>query len=93
MDTLVKKYIGSHLQIKADGLTARIQYLGFEKAEEAVNVYFEAENIAVVKKIEITNSILHDLFDDQVNIMHVVVGGNRKSTKLDYPDKNAAFVF
>ena len=26
-------------------------------------------------------------FTDQVNIIHVIVGGNRKSTKLNYPDK------
>ena len=64
-----------------------------EKEDEAVNVYLEVENIATVKTIEINNSILHDLYDDQMNIIHVVVGGNRKSTKLDYPRREAAFIF
>ena len=36
---------------------------------------------------------MHDLFTDQINIMHVSVGGNRKSTKLDYPKTEAAFQF
>jgi len=93
MDTLVKKYLSTHLQIKADGKAALIQYLGFEKEDEAVNVYFEADNIVTVKKVEINNFILHDLYNDQVNIIHVVVGGTRKSTKLDYPNKEAAFSF
>ena len=91
MDTLVKKYLSAHLQIKADGKAAQMQYLGFEKEDEAVNVYFEADKIVSVKKIEINDSILHDLYDDQINIIHVVVGGNRKSTKLDYPNKDAIF--
>ena len=26
-----------------------------------------------------------NLFNDQINIIHVMVGGKRKSTKLDYP--------
>ena len=93
MDTLVKKYLSTHLQIKADGKAVQMQYLGFEKEDEAVNVYFEADNIATVKRVEINDSILQDLYDDQMNIIHVVVGGNRKSTKLDYPNKEAIFSY
>jgi hypothetical protein len=91
MDTLVKKYLSTHLQIKADGKAAPMQYLGFEKEDEAVNVYFEVDNIVSVKKFEINDSILYDLYDDQMNIIHVVVAGNRKSTKLDYPNREAVF--
>jgi len=36
---------------------------------------------------------MHDMFDDQVEIIHVVVNGNRKSTKLEYPEKNVEFTF
>jgi len=93
MDSLVKRYIVAHLQIKTDGKQSGTHYLGFEKEDEAVNVFFEVENMIAVKKIEVNNSILYDLYDDQMNIIHVVVGGNRKSTKLDYPKREAAFNF
>ncbi len=93
MDSVVKKYLVAHLQIRADGKMVTAQYLGFEKEDEAVDVYFEADKISTLKKIEMNNSILHDLYDDQVNIIHVVVNGNRKSTKLDYPNKEATFSF
>jgi len=33
------------------------------------------------------------MFDDQVEIIHMIVNGNRKSTKLDYPAKSAEFSF
>ena len=51
MDSLVKKYLGSHLQIKADGKTGEMKYLGFEKQEESAYVYLEIDNISSVKKL------------------------------------------
>jgi hypothetical protein len=93
MDTLVKKYINSHLTVNADGKTLGMKYLGFEKENEAIYAYLQVDNISTVKKIVIANSILYDLYDDQISIIHVIVGGNRKSTKLDYPANKASFEF
>lgn len=93
MDTLVKKYILSQVSIKVNGKPAVLNYVGFENESEAAYSYFEIENITVVSKVEITNSILHDKFDDQVNIMHVKAGGKRESTKLNYPNKLAVINF
>jgi hypothetical protein len=93
MDTLVKKYITSHLLLNADGKTLVIKYLGFEKENEAVYAYLQVDNISSVKKVDISNSILYDLYDDQISIMHVIVNGNRKSSKLDYPATKASFEF
>ena len=93
MDTLVKKYILSHLSVRANGKFLVLNYVGFENESEAAYGYIEVENLPAVSKLEITNSILFDKFDDQVNIMHVKVGGNRKSTRLNYPDREAVFNF
>lgn len=93
MDTLVKKYILDHLKIKPDNRSAALNYVGFEKESDAAWVYLQVDNIASVKKLEIVNSILFDLFDDQMSIIHVKVNGIRKSTKLDYPEKQAVFNF
>jgi hypothetical protein len=35
--------------------------------------------------MEFTDKLMQDMFTDQVNIVHVIVKGERKSTKLDYP--------
>lgn len=93
MDTLVKKYILSHLSIKADGKPVSFHYLGFENETEAVYSYIEVVNIATVKKIEISTNIMHDMFDDQVNIIHTTVGGKRLSNKLDYPNREMSFTY
>ncbi|HEV7780837.1 MAG TPA: DUF6702 family protein [Chitinophagaceae bacterium] len=93
MDSLVKKYIYSHLSLRVNGKPAVFNYVGFENEAEAAYGYIQVDNIASVQKIDITNTILFDKFDDQVSIMHIKVNGNRKSTKLNYPDKEASFSF
>jgi hypothetical protein len=93
MDTLVKKYITSHVSLLVDGKPAPLIYIGFERESEAVYGYMQGDNISNPKKIDITNKLMYDLFTDQVNLMHMIVGGNRKSTKLDYPQTIAKFEF
>jgi len=93
MDSLVKKYIYAHLQVKADDKNVSLNYLGFQKEDMAVYIYVEGTNISKVKKLSVNNSIMHDMFDDQTNIMHITVNGERKSTKLDYPKTSAVFEF
>lgn len=93
MDKLVKDYISKNLSFKADGKSMGCNYIGFEQESEAVWSYFEITGIASVKQLTITNSLLHDLTDKQTNIMHVTVGGTRKSHKLDYPQTQVSFQF
>lgn len=86
-------YIKSHLQITVDGKPVQLNFVGYEKEDVVVYSYLQVDNISSVKKVTIVNSIMHDMFDDQVEIIHMIVNGNRKSTKLDYPEKNAEFSF
>jgi hypothetical protein len=93
MDSLVKKYIFSHLSIKVNGKPVSLTYVGFENENEAAFGYVEVDNVSSVSSLNISTNIMYDQFDDQMNIMHVTVGGNRKSTKLNYPDKEASFSY
>ncbi|MBM3416156.1 MAG: hypothetical protein FJY20_06850 [Bacteroidetes bacterium] len=93
MDTLVKRYLFSHLSIKANGKPVRYNYLGFENDHEAAYGYIEVPDVPSVNKFDISASILYDMFDDQMNIFHVIVSGNRKSTRLNYPDKETVVSF
>jgi hypothetical protein len=93
MDTMVKKYIISHLSITANGKPVGFSYLGYEHDKEAVFCYLEVSNVSAVSNLRIKNTLMYDLFEDQINIMHVIVGGNRKSTKLNYPDNETVISF
>jgi len=81
MDVLVKKYVSDHLQIKTGATALSLNYIGFEINKEAADIYFESEKIPVVKKIDVDVSLLHNLFDDQINIVHIIVNGVRKARK------------
>ncbi|HEY0175727.1 MAG TPA: DUF6702 family protein [Pedobacter sp.] len=87
MDMLVNKYMAVHLELAANGKPLHLNYLGFENDNEAIVVYLESEKVKGLKKLETTSTILYDLFDDQTNIFHLTSNGDRKSSKLTYPDK------
>ena len=87
MDLLVHQYMDSHLLLSANGQALQLNYLGFENDSEAVIVYLESAKVKQLKKLQITSTVLYDQFDDQTNIFHITFKGNRKSSKLTYPDK------
>lgn len=90
---IMNDYLTKHLSIIADAKAVGLKFIGFEKESESVYCYFEAPNITSPKKVIITNKILHDYKQEQVNIMHVVVNGNRKSTKTDFQSTQASLSF
>ncbi len=93
MDSLVKKYVSSAILIRPQGKAVAYNYIGYELDKEAAYCYFEITNVPALTKVDIVNTILFDLFDDQMNIMHVTVKGERKSDKVSYPSKDASFSF
>ena len=93
MDALVKNYILDNLKIKTGQAPATLNYLGFEINREATDIYFESAAMPVIKKIDVDVSLLHNLFNDEINIVHITVNGVRKSEKLDYPDKRVEQLF
>ena len=93
MDSLIKKYLAGAIQIKPGGRLAAVSYLGYELDKEAAYCYFEITNVPSLTKLDVVNTILYDIFDDQMNIIHVMSGGSRKSDKVNYPAKDLNFSF
>ncbi|MBS1512997.1 MAG: hypothetical protein JST86_19315 [Bacteroidetes bacterium] len=93
MDKLVSGYVTKHLTISVDGKPVTLQYIGYEHQEEGILSYYQVNNVPAVNRIDITNNILYDYKKEQIGIIHVVVGGNRKSTRLNNPDDKAGFAF
>jgi len=93
MNAFIKSYIATNLQFSIDGKAIQFDYLGFENDHEATNVYLEIVNSPSFKTFGVSNGLLYELFDDQMNILHVEKNGNRKSTKASYPDKKMSISF
>ena len=93
MDELVKKYLSSHLQYVVNGKSAAATYIGFEIDNEATNIYLEIDNISILQNLSVTNSVLYELYDDQMSILHVEKTGLRKSARANYPNTGLAVSF
>jgi hypothetical protein len=92
-EVLVKKYIAGHVIVKPNQSAVNLNYLGYEIKDAAVNVYLESDKTASFKKVDVDISLLHNLYQDQINIVHITVNGNRKSDKLDWPNRKLSQVF
>ena len=83
----LKKYCEEYLKLKADNQFLKIDYVGFEEDSESVNIFLESEPLTSPKKVETAVSFLYNYFDDQMNIIHIVIDGKRQSDKLNYPNR------
>ena len=90
MESLVNQYIQQHLKIKVDGNLKPMEFLGYEQNEDAIQSFFEIKDVATLKKIDVQDDILYEYKSEQISIIHVVVNGNRKSTKLVNPDNSVS---
>ena len=82
MDKFVNDYVQRHLKIVVDGKIVALKYLGFEKIDEGIYSYYQADNIITPKKIEVTDNVLLEFNSQQMNLVHITVAGERKSAKL-----------
>lgn len=83
----LKNYAAEYFKLKANNKFLNVNYVGYEEDHESVNIYLESEKTEAPKKVEAAVSLLYNLFDDQINIVHIIVNGERKSEKLTYPNR------
>lgn len=81
------KYSNEYFRLKSDNQFVKINFLGYEEDRESVEIYLESEPVKPPKKVEAAVSFLYNYFDDQLNIVHIIVNGQRKSQKISYPDR------
>jgi len=89
----VSDYVKRHLSIKVDGNPVQLEFIGYEAEGASLWSYYQVKNISSVHKIEVSNSLLYEMYDSQISIVHAQVGGDKKSTKVTNPEKNMVFEF
>ncbi|HXB94748.1 MAG TPA: DUF6702 family protein [Puia sp.] len=90
---LIEAYVVKHLRLKVDGKPVALHFIGSENENDGTWSYFQVNDITALKRIDVSDDLLYDGFSQQINILHVTVGGERKSTRLDCPEANAVFEF
>ena len=91
MNKLVSEYVQKHLHLKVDGRLINIEFIGYEQQEEGIISYYQVNNVPSVKRIDVTDNILYEYKEQQISLLHVIVNGNRKSTRLVNPEEKAGF--
>lgn len=87
LNEALKNYSSEYFKLKSDNQFLKVNYIGYEEDSESVNIYLESEKVESPKKVEAAVIFLYNLFDDQINLVHIIVNGNRKSEKLTYPNR------
>jgi hypothetical protein len=87
IEVFLEKYLAENLKLKINGKAVEIKILGFDEEKGIVNIYSETEKVLEPKKIEAGVSLLYNQFKDQINMVHIIVNGERKSSKLTYPNR------
>lgn len=83
LQKIISEYISKHVSISLDGKKREVIFIGSELEEDAMWCYLEIENIAAFQSIEIQNGILMEIFDDQMNLIHVENKGKLKSLRFN----------
>jgi hypothetical protein len=93
MEKLLANYIINHLKITVNGELQTLNFIGYEKEEEAVWSYFEIKNTSLPKTISVENTLLYEYLPAQINMVHTEVKGNKQSSKVANPEKSLVFKF
>jgi hypothetical protein len=91
---LLAQYINERLKIVVGDKAVVLKFIGFEIEEEATWCYLENTSLLKGGKVQILNTLLYDFLPEQSNLIHCYYNNlDRKSYKLNNPDKLAVFEF
>ena len=83
LDSLIGQYLATNFSIVVNDKNQILNYLGSQTKGDVMVVYIEVEKVKKVNSIEIKNTVLMELYPDQITLVHVKKDGKNKSLKLD----------
>ena len=82
VDTHIEKYLSQRFAVEVDGKPLKMKFLGKEYENDMILFYIEIPNVKEMKRIQVKNTLLLDMFDEQKNLIHVEYKGKTKSLIL-----------
>ncbi|MBI3519943.1 MAG: hypothetical protein HY062_11370 [Bacteroidetes bacterium] len=93
METELMNYIKKRLTIIVNNKATTLDFIGYEREEDAIWAYLEIKKINQPKDIKVDTKLLYDDLPQQTNIVHAEVNGIKKSSKVINPDSKVEFSF
>ena len=82
LNAYIEQYIHENLDIEVNGKEVDAYFLGKEMEDMAMWCYLEVQGVEEIERIKVQSSIMTEVFDDQINIVHINYQGAIKSMKL-----------
>ncbi|MEQ6168258.1 DUF6702 family protein [Ekhidna sp. MALMAid0563] len=79
----LEKYLLDRMMLWDDkGREYELNYIGAEIEEDVMWCYIEIEKVKKLKQVKVWNSILHEVWGDQENLVHFRAFGDVQSARL-----------
>ncbi|HSJ12644.1 MAG TPA: DUF6702 family protein [Gillisia sp.] len=78
----IENYLNQRFAVEVNGKPLKAKFLGKEYENDMIIFYIEIPNVKEMKKIQVKNTLLLDMFDEQKNLIHVEYKGKTKSLIL-----------
>ncbi len=85
-DSLLRDYLLEKFKIQINNKERIIKYLGKEYEKDIVYFYLEIDSITSIQHIKVTNRILLNTFEDQLNIIKLTIDEEKKTFFLKNGD-------
>lgn len=82
VEQMMKNYLEKKLKIWVNGELKTVNFIGKKYEEDVTVCYLEIVAINRVTSLEIENTILYEIEEDQQNLVHVKINDQRKSLLL-----------
>jgi hypothetical protein len=92
-DAYIQQYLQKKLALRANGVSTKMDFVGYEVQKESTWSYFEIKQVKQLKQLNVFCEILFGVDPNQINIIHVNSGGQRKSYELATPKNTTQFNF
>lgn len=84
----IAKYLQDKLKIKINNKAQTLQFLTKEQEDNIVICYLKINFKDNIKDLDITNNVLSDIFNEQQNLLHLNINGNKKTILFTNTETN-----
>lgn len=92
-DVYIKKYLQDKIKISINQQPAKLLFIGKQYETGIIKCYLEIENVKNIQSIEISNTVLFDMFQDQQNTIKTHINSKQKSFTLTQQHKKQLLEF
>ena len=87
-NSYIASYLSEKLKIKINNKVQTLQFLFKEQENNIVICYLKINFKDNMKELDIYNTILTDIFDEQQNLVHLNINGNKKTILFTNTETN-----